>query len=69
MRLRITFAKQGALRYIGHRLGRHLALVRAAGEDEDLQRRKKLPVFTAGTGLYLRALLEGLSDAPRRSAP
>jgi tRNA dimethylallyltransferase len=34
---------------------------------EDLQRRAKLPVLTAGTGLYLRALLEGLSDAPARS--
>lgn len=34
---------------------------------EDLRRRGKLPVFTAGTGLYLRALLEGLADAPARS--
>jgi tRNA dimethylallyltransferase len=34
---------------------------------EDLGHRGKLPVFTAGTGLYLRALLEGLSDAPTRS--
>jgi tRNA dimethylallyltransferase len=34
---------------------------------EDLRRRKKLPILTAGTGLYLRALLEGLSDAPERS--
>jgi tRNA dimethylallyltransferase len=33
----------------------------------DLRRRGKLPVFTAGTGLYLRALLEGLADAPARS--
>ncbi len=33
----------------------------------DLRRRSKLPVFTAGTGLYLRALLEGLNDAPTRS--
>ncbi len=33
----------------------------------DLQRREKLPIFTVGTGLYLRALLEGLSDAPARS--
>jgi tRNA dimethylallyltransferase len=29
--------------------------------------RGKLPVLTAGTGLYLRALLEGLADAPTRS--
>jgi tRNA dimethylallyltransferase len=27
----------------------------------------KLPVVTAGTGLYLRALLEGLAEAPERS--
>jgi tRNA dimethylallyltransferase len=34
---------------------------------EDLRRRSKLPVFTVGTGLYLRALLEGLADVPQRS--
>jgi tRNA dimethylallyltransferase len=34
---------------------------------EDLRRRGKLPIITAGTGLYLRALLEGLSEAPARS--
>jgi len=34
---------------------------------EDLRRRGKLPIFTVGTGLYLRALLEGLSGAPTRS--
>ena len=34
---------------------------------ENLRQRSKLPVFTAGTGLYLRALLEGLADAPARS--
>lgn len=33
----------------------------------DITRRGKLPILTAGTGLYLRALLEGLSDAPTRS--
>ncbi len=33
----------------------------------DLRRRAKLPVLTAGTGLYLRALLDGLADAPARS--
>jgi tRNA dimethylallyltransferase len=33
----------------------------------DLRRRGKVPVLTAGTGLYLRALLEGLADAPTRS--
>ena len=34
---------------------------------EDLRRRGKLPILTVGTGLYLRALLEGLADAPERS--
>lgn len=34
----------------------------------DLRRRGRLPIFTAGTGLYLRALLAGLSDAPARSS-
>ncbi len=34
---------------------------------EDLRKRKHLPVFTVGTGLYLRALLEGLADVPQRS--
>jgi tRNA dimethylallyltransferase len=33
----------------------------------DLRRRQVLPILTAGTGLYLRALLEGLADAPQRS--
>jgi len=33
----------------------------------DLRHRGKLPVIAAGTGLYLRALLEGLADAPTRS--
>lgn len=40
---------------------------RALDVLEDLRRREKLAVFTVGTGLYLRALLEGLSDAPTRS--
>jgi tRNA dimethylallyltransferase len=34
---------------------------------DDLRQRRKLPILTAGAGLYLRALLEGLSDAPQRS--
>ena len=34
---------------------------------QDLRKRKRLPVFTVGTGLYLRSLLEGLADVPRRS--
>ncbi len=33
----------------------------------DIRLRGKLPVLTVGTGLYLRALLEGLADAPTRS--
>ena len=40
---------------------------RALAVLEDTRRRGKLPIITAGTGLYLRALLEGLSDAPERS--
>ena len=34
---------------------------------EELRQRGKAPVITAGTGLYLRALLEGLAEAPARS--
>jgi tRNA dimethylallyltransferase len=33
----------------------------------DLRRRGRLPIFTVGTGLYLRALMEGLADVPQRS--
>lgn len=33
----------------------------------DLKSRKKLPIVTVGTGLYLRALLEGLAELPQRS--
>jgi tRNA dimethylallyltransferase len=40
---------------------------RALAVLEDLRSRGRLPVFTVGTGLYLRALLEGLADAPARS--
>lgn len=40
---------------------------RAVEVLEDLRRRGKTPILTAGTGLYLRALLEGLADAPLRS--
>jgi tRNA dimethylallyltransferase len=32
-----------------------------------LRDRARLPIFTVGTGLYLRALLQGLADSPRRS--
>jgi tRNA dimethylallyltransferase len=34
---------------------------------ELLRERVRLPIFTVGTGLYLRALLEGLADIPQRS--
>ena len=40
---------------------------RAVGVLGDLRARQKLPVLTVGTGLYLRALLEGLADVPQRS--
>ena len=39
----------------------------AIGVLDDLRRRGRLPIFTVGTGLYLRVLLEGLADAPQRS--
>lgn len=34
---------------------------------QDLRQRERLPILTVGTGLYLRALLEGLADIPQRS--
>ena len=40
---------------------------RALETLNDVSRRGKLPIITAGTGLYLRALLLGLADAPERS--
>ncbi len=40
---------------------------RAIAVLHDLRARKKLPILTVGTGLYLRALLEGLADMPQRS--
>jgi len=40
---------------------------RAVEVLDDLKQRGKTPVLTAGTGLYLKALLEGLSEAPERS--
>lgn len=33
----------------------------------EVQERKQLPIVSGGTGLYLRALLEGLFHGPRRS--
>jgi tRNA dimethylallyltransferase len=40
---------------------------RAIAVLDDLRARNRLPVFTVGTGLYLRALLDGLADLPLRS--
>lgn len=34
---------------------------------QKLRAQRRLPIFTVGTGLYLRALLEGLADSPQRS--
>lgn len=34
---------------------------------QDLRKRERLPILTVGTGLYLRALLEGLAEIPQRS--
>ena len=40
---------------------------RAIDALENVRARGKVPVLNAGTGLYLRALLLGLADAPERS--
>ena len=40
---------------------------RAFAVLEDLRQRERLPILTVGTGLYLRALLEGLAEIPQRS--
>ncbi len=43
---------------------------RAARETiADIVGRGRLPIVTGGTGLYLRALLQGLFPGPQRSAP
>jgi tRNA dimethylallyltransferase len=34
---------------------------------EDLRHRSRIPILTVGTGLYLRALVDGLADLPLRS--
>ena len=34
---------------------------------DDIRTRHKLPILVGGTGLYLRAVMEGLFDGPRRS--
>ena len=33
----------------------------------DMRKRRRLPILAVGTGLYVRALLEGLADLPLRS--
>lgn len=38
---------------------------RARGAIEDIRSRHKLPVVVGGSGLYLRALLEGISPIPK----
>ena len=38
--------------------------LRAIAVLEDLRQRSRLPILTVGTGLYLRALLEGLGRCP-----
>ncbi|MCX6899077.1 MAG: tRNA (adenosine(37)-N6)-dimethylallyltransferase MiaA [Verrucomicrobia bacterium] len=43
-------------------VARYVALANAA--IADVQRRGKMPLIVGGTGLYLRALTEGLSKAP-----
>ena len=35
----------------------------------ELRVRERLPIFTVGSGLYLRVLLEGLAEVPLRSEP
>ncbi len=42
---------------------------RAMGVLSDLHARARMPIFTVGTGLYLRVLLEGLAEVPLRSEP
>src|SRR4029077_13864470 len=40
---------------------------RALAVLDNLRARSRLPIFTVGTGMYLRALLEGLAELPLRS--
>jgi tRNA dimethylallyltransferase len=39
----------------------------AQGVLEDSRKRERLPILAVGTGLYMRALLEGLAELPLRS--
>ncbi len=40
---------------------------RAIAVLDDVRKRNRTPILTVGTGLYLRALVEGLADVPQRS--
>jgi tRNA dimethylallyltransferase len=40
---------------------------RARAVLNDIRQRRRMPIVVGGTGLYLRALLEGLSEGPQRS--
>jgi tRNA dimethylallyltransferase len=40
---------------------------RARSVLDDIKSRARLPIVVGGTGLYLRALLEGLAEGPQRS--
>jgi tRNA dimethylallyltransferase len=42
---------------------------RARHTLEEIKSRNRLPVVVGGTGLYLRALIQGLSEGPERSEP
>lgn len=44
-------------------------LVRGRAALHEIAARRRLPVIAGGTGLYLRALLEGLFQGPKRSEP
>ncbi len=36
---------------------------------QEIATRQRMPIIAGGTGLYLRALLDGLADGPQRSEP
>jgi tRNA dimethylallyltransferase len=40
---------------------------RARAVLDDIKQRARMPIIVGGTGLYLRALLDGLSEGPQRS--
>jgi tRNA dimethylallyltransferase len=41
--------------------------LRAREVLDDIRKRNKLPILVGGTGLYLRAVIEGIFDGPQRS--